>query len=498
MARGRLKLFNETRRRNRAPCGRAVGSRRDALRATDMTAPGHLSASSFPIRRASAYDRRVSDRFNSFRLSRQDCDLDEFAELVDQPTDPSDYPLAARISQGVPVYDATALALGPQCGDGERAALRDELSAALVTGPGIVVMEGAVSPDAVARVTGAFWRLIEAQRRQGGTAGDHFARPGANDRIWNALEKLAVCDAEAFIDYHRSDAIALACEAWLGPRYQLTEQVNVVNPGGEAQQPHRDYHMGFLTDEEAEEFPRPVHSLSAQLTLQGAIAHCDMAVETGPTMYLPFSHQYELGYLAWRRREFIDYFAQHRVQLPLSAGDAVFFSPAIFHAAGRNRTADVRRIANLLQISSAFGRATESVDRDRLVSAVYPALRARVASGMALAAADNVVAASAEGYAFPTNLDRDPPVDGLAPPSQADIMRRALSEDWPQQRLRVELDALQQRRQSSVVAPTGSAESDPSRRSGGPETSAANSKPDAARGGAARGDAARGGCGQRR
>mgnify|MGYP003338872172 CR=1 FL=1 len=37
-------------------------------------------------------------------------------------------------------------------------------------------------------------------------------------------------------------------------------------------------------------------------------------------------------------------------------------------------------------------------------------------------------AACAEGYAFPTNLDRDPPLGGLAPASQADIMRKALAE----------------------------------------------------------------------
>ena len=37
-----------------------------------------------------------------------------------------------------------------------------------------------------------------------------------------------------------------------------------------------------------------------------------------------------------------------------------------------------------------------------------------------------VVAASAEGYAFPVNLDRAPPVGGLAPPSQADLVLDAL------------------------------------------------------------------------
>ena len=96
------------------------------------------------------------------------------------------------------------------------------------------------------------------------------------------------------------------------------------------------------------------------LTLQGAIAHCDMPIETGPTLYLPFSQSYLPGYLATARPEFRDYFDKHHVQLPLAKGDAVFFNPALFHAAGTNRSKDVRRIANLLQVSSAFGRAMET------------------------------------------------------------------------------------------------------------------------------------------
>ena len=41
------------------------------------------------------------------------------------------------------------------------------------------------------------------------------------------------------------------------------------------------------------------------------------------------------------------------MQLPLAKGDAVFFNPALFHDAGTNRTADVRRTAHLLHVSSA-------------------------------------------------------------------------------------------------------------------------------------------------
>ena len=149
----------------------------------------------------------------------------------------------------------------------------------------------------------------------------------------------------------------------------------MVRPGGKAQEPHRDYHLGFLTDEVIAHYPTHVHALSPVLTLQGAVAHTDMPLESGPTLYLPYSHQYLPGYLAWRREDFKAYFAEHHVQLPLRKGDAGFFNPALFHGAGSNVSTDIQRMANLLQVSSAFGRAMEQVDRARVVNAVYPALR---------------------------------------------------------------------------------------------------------------------------
>jgi hypothetical protein len=79
---------------------------------------------------------------------------------------------------------------------------------------------------------------------------------------------------------------------------------------------------------------------------------------------------------------------------------------------------------------------------------VYPVLLKRKAEGASDAWLANVIAASAEGYPFPTNLDSDPPVDGLAPPSQADLVRRALCEGWPPEALRAELRAGTARRES--------------------------------------------------
>jgi hypothetical protein len=73
----------------------------------------------------------------------------------------------------------------------------------------------------------------------------------------------------------------------------------------------------------------------------------------------------------------------------------------------------------------------ESVDRLKTSLALYPALQKLIADGaFAAEAADNAIAASAEGYAFPTNLDRDPSIGGLAPQSQQALMRQALAENW--------------------------------------------------------------------
>jgi ectoine hydroxylase-related dioxygenase (phytanoyl-CoA dioxygenase family) len=152
--------------------------------------------------------------------------------------------------------------------------VQSELARALLDGPGIVVFRGAFDPAVMDRATGVFTAMIEEQKAAGVVGGDHFAKPGANDRV---------------------------------------------NPGGQAQVAHRDYHLGFTS-------------------------------RSSP------------------------YFEANHVQLPLEKGDAVFFNPALFHGAGTNRSADVRRMANLLQVSSAFGRTMETVDRTAMCRSLYPVL----------------------------------------------------------------------------------------------------------------------------
>ncbi len=377
----------------------------------------------------------------------EDVSLDAFAEAVGRATPEGAITHTQDIRERIPVYDMEALR--PTLMEYDRWALMSEWIWVLKDGPGAMVLKNSyrdVEPvnGVIDRVSAIFEQIIA---EEGGGSGDHFAKSGANARIWNALEKLCLADPEAFLMYHGNPTIDAVCEAWCGPGYQMTAQVNVVRPGGAAQTAHRDYHLGFMSKDAAQDFPKHVHAVSPFLTLQGGIAHCDMPVESGPTKLLPFSQGYGPGYLAYHREDFAAFFEEHHVQLPLEKGDVIFFNPALFHGAGENRTQDVQRMANLMQVSSPMGRAMEAVDRAGMARALYSVYQRALAThlhlGNELAAA---LPSALEGYAFPTSLDTDPPKGGLAPETMAQLFDRAIQQGKMPEQFNAMLDAYVARR----------------------------------------------------
>jgi ectoine hydroxylase-related dioxygenase (phytanoyl-CoA dioxygenase family) len=219
----------------------------------------------------------------------------------------------------------------------------------------------------------------------------------------------------------------------------MTSQVNLVHPGGEAQRPHRDYHLGFQSKEVLHNFPTHAHYISNYLTLQGAIAHVDITIESGQTKILPFSQLYKQGWFAWRYEEFIKYFEENFVQLPLNKGDSMFFSPALFHAAGTNTTDSFERMANLLQVSSPFGRTMETINRKDMLKILFPTL-SKIYKNKEMIESDIFASiyACAEGYAWPTNLDFDPPT----PETQQSLFIKALKQNWTNEEFLKGLDKL--------------------------------------------------------
>jgi ectoine hydroxylase-related dioxygenase (phytanoyl-CoA dioxygenase family) len=101
-----------------------------------------------------------------------------------------------------------------------------------------------------------------------------------------------------------------------------------------------------------------------------------MPIESGPTKLLPFSQIYRHGYLAFSQPDFREYFENNYIQIPLNKGDVLFFNPALYHAGGANISQNIHRMANLLQVSSAFGRAMESLNRSEMTRRLYPVLAA--------------------------------------------------------------------------------------------------------------------------
>ncbi|WP_018151407.1 phytanoyl-CoA dioxygenase family protein [Leeia oryzae] len=362
-------------------------------------------------------------------ISPRQTDISVFASICQQQTRLADYPFASETRKNVLIYDGPTLARQIKI---QRQAIMNEMHHALSHGPGVLVIRHAYADLGVVDRQSAVFEEIFAAEAMTGVAADHFAKAGANGRIWNSLQKVAERNPAAFIEYYANPLMDLVNEAWLGPAYQMTAQVNVVRPGGQAQQPHRDYHLGFQVEDEVARYPLALQHMSQYMTLQGAVAHTDMPLETGPTLLLPYSQQYEAGYLAWRQSAFIDYFTQHAIQLPLEKGDMLFFSPALFHAAGTNHTQDQHRMANLLQSSCAFGKPMETINRPLIMRKIYPVLKQQLSEQkISMETAELAILMSADGYAFPTNLDTDPPLGGLAPQTGQDLLRKALAEHWP-------------------------------------------------------------------
>ncbi|MEP2532598.1 phytanoyl-CoA dioxygenase family protein [Shimia sp.] len=377
------------------------------------------------------------------------CSIDDFRAQVEITTSRDSVPMAADVLQNIPIYDGKTVREA-YSNEAQANAYMAEWNDVLATGPGIVVIQNTYEDlDLIDDVTDVLSAIIEDEREGNAGAGDHFAAAGANSRIWNAHEKLCMASSSLFARYNANPLIAMIAKAWLGPLYQITTQVNVVRPGGKAQDCHRDYHMGFQSTDALAHYPARAHGLSPMLTLQGGIAHCDMPLESGPTKLLPYSQTYLPGYFAAQMPEFRAYFEDNHAQLPLNKGDTLFFNPAVFHAAGENKTSNIDRIVNLMQIGSGYGRSIEIVDRTRMSAALYPVLKQLVDDGK-IGSGDIacIVAACAEGYPFPANLDLDSPLSGMAPESQQELMHRALDSDWSAEEFHEALQEQQDRKRS--------------------------------------------------
>ena len=178
-------------------------------------------------------------------LSPQDCDLEQFSQQVERQLTIQNVPQAHDIQKNVPIYDISQLDL-----TGDTQTLRTEWADVLRNTAGVLVLKNAyANTSSIDAATMIYDKIIADEKVASIDKADHFAATGANDRIWNSAQKLCQYDPLVFAQYFGNIAIDTACQAWLGPNYQMTAQVNLVRPGGAAQSPHRDYHLGFQSSD---------------------------------------------------------------------------------------------------------------------------------------------------------------------------------------------------------------------------------------------------------
>ncbi|KAJ9418487.1 hypothetical protein QL093DRAFT_2102499 [Fusarium oxysporum] len=333
--------------------------------------------------------------------------LDAFKKLCSQKVTKQDYPLAADIKENVPVYNLSNFST---LTENQKSALQGEWYKILLYGPGVFVTAGLYTNlDVINKSTAAFNNIIKRESQGTKTTGDHFASAGKNDRIWNSFSKHGLQDPDSFFNYFR---IPTSTSSSLHGLVQgIASLLKSTTSGLE----------GSL------KYPRAMQVASQCLTLQGAIAHVDVPLESGPTRLLPFSQAFAPGYMAYHLPEFNEFFLDNYISLQLKKGDGLWFNPALFHAAGENKSVDINRLVNLVQISSAFGKPMETIDALPLVESTWDVLTAAYREQGLSDEVQMFIAAIGEGYPFPTNLDNNPPRnENMAPDSEQDIIRVAL------------------------------------------------------------------------
>ena len=299
-----------------------------------------------------------------------DCRLDDFRAVVETDHRPRRLPLRRRGAGGRPRLRAPGSRARHHRGG--RRDVQAELARALMDGPGIVVFDRAFpDPDVVDRALG---RVRGADRRAEGR-GRGRRRP-----LRRARAATTGCGAR----WRSSPSPTPRPSSTTTPTTSSRSSRCLAGPRLPGHQPGQRGQPRRRGADRPPRLPPRLHvrgasprlpgaraPLSPALTLQGAVAHCDMPVETGPTMYLPHSQKYALATWPADRPSSRSTSTSTTCSSRCAKGDAAFFNPALFHGAGTNRTTDVRRMANLLQVSSAFGRAMETVDR-AACRALYP------------------------------------------------------------------------------------------------------------------------------
>ena len=115
-------------------------------------------------------------------------DFQNFEKLVNIETTQADAPLAMEIKKNIPIYSGQLVRDRANSFEGKQELLT-EWTSVFESGAGIIAVSNAIESTSVIDIATTNFEEIINSEKLNGNVSDHFAKPGANDRVWNSLQK---------------------------------------------------------------------------------------------------------------------------------------------------------------------------------------------------------------------------------------------------------------------------------------------------------------------
>ena len=127
------------------------------------------------------------------------CNLVDFLEIINQKMVDASVPYASEVKKNIPIYDISALQ-NVIANDKLKRELMAEWAWVLRESAGAIVLRNAYQDTSpIDEATKLYEQIISNEKQKSGGGADHFAAAGANDRIWNSLQKLCESSPDVFL-----------------------------------------------------------------------------------------------------------------------------------------------------------------------------------------------------------------------------------------------------------------------------------------------------------
>ena len=124
-------------------------------------------------------------------FTEKDCNIDHFLTLISEKIDPSSLKFAENLEHNIPIYSNHSV-VSSLANPLTRRQLMTEWASVISELSGALVVKGAISDlQMLEQVTELFNEIVIKEKAEN-SGGDHFGEKGANDRVWNSLQKLCI------------------------------------------------------------------------------------------------------------------------------------------------------------------------------------------------------------------------------------------------------------------------------------------------------------------